>query len=95
MPNGFRLFFIFDVSIVSDTFDTLIFTCRGCTFFQFRLASALRTCFLSFIVAMLMVESATSEETGGHYVVFYFAYLLPYFHFGVKNFFSGLWAYLY
>ena len=95
MPNGFRLSFILVISIVSDTIDKLMFTCQGCAFFQFMLACAVRICFHPFTVAMFMVESATSEEPGGHYVVFYFAFFPPYFQFGVKNLFSCLWAYFY
>jgi len=44
---------------------------------------------------MLMVESTTSIASGGYYVIFYFAYFLTYFQFGLKDLFSGMWAYLY
>jgi len=65
-PNAFRLSSILVVSIVSDTIGTLMFTCRGCAFIQFMLASAVRIFFLSFTIAMLIFELAISEAPSGH-----------------------------
>ena len=64
----------------------------GLCIFHFLLASAVMKYFLSITVAMLVVESAKSVETGGHKVVFYFGYFPHYFQFGVRNLFSDLWA---